>query len=96
MIMIKVSRYEIVKIIFYTIGLCFTIYSILEFGLIDSHTPPIGFIIPLFIMAFGFLWMIIDWLIVCFSKSIEINFYFNYFGVLINFILVVFIVLDAM
>lgn len=95
MIMIKVSRYEIVKILFYTINLCFTIYSILKFGLIDSHTPPIGFIIPLFIMVFGFLWMIIDWLIVCFLKSSEINFYFNYFGVLINLILVVFIVLDG-
>jgi len=62
--------YNNLKTLVYIIGFCLTIYSVLKFGLIDSHTPPLGFVIPVFFLILGFIWVIVDWVL---SFFFEIN-----------------------
>jgi len=56
----KIS-YNIIKLSFYFLGFVLTISAILKFGLVSSHTTPLGFVIPVLIIVIGTFWLIIDW-----------------------------------
>lgn len=88
-------NYNIIKLIVYIIGLCLTAYAIFKYGLIDSHTPPVGFVLPVFFMTIGFIWVIVDWLISCFFKTIKISYRTHYFGIGINLVIVFYILTFA-
>jgi hypothetical protein len=55
--------YIIIKITIYTLGLCLTSYSILTDGIVDSHTPPTGFIISFLIILLASVFILIDFLL---------------------------------
>ena len=85
------TNYTKVKIGFYFLGIIITIFSILKFGLVDSHTPPLGFALPVIIMIIGSFGLIIDWLLSRFLKKIQIDLTSHYLGVFLNFIICILI-----
>lgn len=88
------SKYDIVKCFIYILGFGYTIYAILKFGLIDSHTPPVGFAIPVFLMIVAVIWYVLDLVILKFFKKQMINKDINLWGLMINFLIVFFIITD--
>ncbi|GEM_PF-5893038 len=88
----RFSAYDIFKTIVYLIGLIFTIYSILKFGLINSHTPPLGFVIPFFTIFIALLWELLDWILKkIVSDKVRINKLINIWTLVINSAIVLFI-----
>jgi len=88
----KIS-YSIIKLSFYFIGFVLTIFTILKFGLVSSHTPPLGFVIPVLIIVIGSFWLIIDWIISKIYNKIHIDFVSHYLGVLLYFVICILILL---
>ncbi len=86
--------YNSLKIIIYIIGLCLTIFSIIKHGLVDSHTPPLGFTIPVFFLIIGAFWVGIDYLISIFF-DIKIRYRNHYFGIGINLMIIILILAFA-
>ena len=92
----NVSAYDRIKIVVYVIGLILTIYLIADVGLIDSHTPPPGFVLALFFMFLGILWYFVDRIVIHFSSVIQIKHTINIFGIYLNFIIVIWIIIRAL
>ena len=82
--------YNNLKIIIYIIGLCLTILSIIKHGLADSHTPPLGFVIPVLFLIIGAFWVVVDYLISIFF-DIKISYRNHYLGIGINLMIIVLI-----
>jgi len=85
------SIYNKIKFIVYLFGLFLTIYSILKYGLVESHTPPLGFVIPIFFILLSLVWIIFDWLLVYILKSNKIDYRYHYFGLVTNLIIIILI-----
>ncbi len=92
----NLSAYDRIKIVVYVIGLILTIYLITDVGLIDSHTAPPGFVLALFFMFLGILWYFVDRIVIHFSSVIQIKHTINIFGIYLNFIIVIWIIIRAL
>lgn len=79
-----------VKYIFFAIGFILTIYFIYKDGLIHSHTPPLGFVIPFFVFVIGLTWTLIDYIISSYHKKLNLN--VNYYGLLLNLMIITLII----
>ncbi len=87
-----ISKYDLVKIVIYLLGFIFSVYSILKHGLIDSHTPPVGFVVPFLLMLIAIIWYIVDLILIKFLEYLKISKAVNLCGLMINF-LIVFLIL---
>jgi len=87
--------YNGLKIGLYSIGIIVTLVAIVMFGLDGSHTPPFGFVIPLLMGCLGVLWLIIDWAIGLSSRKVMMNYKIHGYGILINFLILLFIILST-
>ena len=80
-------NYNTFKALFYISCGGFTIFSILKYGLVSSHTPPLGFVIPVFTLFLGLVWGLIDWVILMFLPNVKINFEYHYYGIALNLLI---------
>lgn len=74
------------------LGALITVFSILKYGLVSSHTPPMGFIIPLFIVVLASAWIIVDWVLFnVLNRKVDFNFKIHYIAIIINLIFLLYI-----
>jgi len=81
--------YNYFKVILYLSALSLTTYSIIKEGVRHSHTPPTGFVIPVFIIFVAIIFMLIDLLIRKKMKNYNAHFMINFLAILINSIIAI-------
>jgi hypothetical protein len=83
------SNYDIIKLVVYFIGFGLTIFSIVKFGLVDSHTSPLGFVIPVLFLFLGMFWALIGFVAAYFFRSVSISYKNHHIGIGVNFIILI-------
>ncbi len=79
--------YILIKIILYVLGLCLISYSVVTDGIVDSHTPPVGFIISFFIILITSIFIIIDFSLKKYLKSYSFHIKINIVSIVLNLII---------
>ncbi len=83
------KTYKTLKYFLYTISLLFTIYSIITDGIGGSHTPPLGFVIPVLIILTSLFFIVMDFLFRKRLKNYQSHLSINIAAITINLIIVV-------
>lgn len=89
---VRNNIYYYIKCAVYAFGALLTVFSSLKYGLVSSHTPPIGFIISLFIVILASTWIIVDWVLFnVLNRKIDFNYKIHYLAIIINLIFLLYI-----
>ncbi|SHJ26679.1 hypothetical protein SAMN04488096_1272 [Mesonia phycicola] len=86
--------YYYFKVILYLSALSLTTYAIVKEGIRSSHTPPVGFIIPVFIIFVAIIFMLIDLLIIKETKNCNAHTMISFLAILINLIIAIGIIIS--